>query len=1017
MLGTLARVIATNPSTERICQALDEFCARCAPLEGFAVVLRDDDDDHAVFSRGSPGDVDLASQAITDASLVHEESDEGERIALPFFVLGRPVGATLISSAAPVEAAALERIEIATLYAGASIGNGRLVEIAERDALTGLHNRKALDQAIAREFRRGARSQKPLAVILADVDFFHAYNTAYGHLAGDICLQQVARAISLSIDSPSGFLARYGGEEFVVMLPGEDEASASRAAERIVQAVAALECEHRASSLGRVSVSVGIAATRPAQGSDPNELLSLADGRLYEAKSAGRNRFVAASTRSDGPAVRERFESRDNFPSYLTAFVGRDRESKELEQAFDTARLVTVVGTGGSGKTRLALHVGRRVASRYRDGARLIELATKRSRDEILASLTRTFGIREIAGADPFEVLLDELREKRALIVFDNCEHVVRACSEVIVRILAECPEIAVLATSREALRIPGEAVYRLRGLTASDAQALFSERAEHAPDLPPAERASVVRAICKHLDGLPLAIELVAVHAEEFGLHGLLSAIEQRGGGLGFSAFAKTTRQENLYHTIDWSYELLDRAQQRLLARLSVFAFGARLDAVRAICCDEALPAQRLDGALSDLESKSLIEIDPERTEFRMAEPTAKYARMRLENEGARALHERFLHWYVNRSAALALEAGDPVYQAALQAQPAEIENYMLALHMLVTEHEDVGAGAELWANLGLYLGRLGWYAEVRRWSLLVLANESHLEDALVARLYRVLSVAAYGQTDGDAAEHYSRKALAIYQRLGDELGTARSLQTIGSSLYIRANYAQAREIYTRCLHVYRNIGNEHAVAAVLANLAAVETDGYCNVDAALAYTDEAIALCRRIDPNVKLGATLLTRGQAFYARGDYARASEALCESEAIFERLHHPFLGMTLSIAARGLIRQRQLPAAKTLLRRAVQIYALAEAPHYVAYCVESFALLAVADAQWESAAFMAGFAQSYRQRHNDVRANVDKSDFDEVLQLIDAALGDPLRAAAFGRGSAAALPAVFREALLL
>lgn len=1017
LLGTLARVVSTNPSQESLCRALFELCERSTGAAGFAVLLAEDDEPLVLFTRGETLDVHLAMSAIGSATRAVQRAGDRETVAFPLVADGRPFGAVVLGADGPIAGDDLDFIETAVLFASGPIANRRLADSMERDPLTGLANRRAFDRTLRGAWRRGLRSRKPITLILSDVDLFNAYNARYGHLAGDICLQRLAQVLSAHAAAASGLVARLGEDEFAVLLPGYTEDDAISIVDDIHETLAGLDLPHRGSSLGRVTTSTAIASSIPEGHDDPGRLVAIAKDRLAHAKGSGRNRRVGSirAATQDPPAF-ERFEAQTNFPHPHSSFVGREREMKELVELLSANRLATIVGTGGSGKTRIALEVGRRLAEAHRDGARWVDLAPMRHASEIVSVLARAFAVPEVSAVDALDMLLRDLREFDALVVLDNCEHVQRDCANIVPRLIAECPRLQVLATSREPLQLAGETVYRLRGLTASDSLMLFSERASLHDSRQDAGSERAVKAIVKHLDGNPLAIELVAAHLAEFGLRGLLSALE-RHGGLGFAARAKPQRHESLYQTIDWSFTLLEAPQQTLLTRLSIFAFGGRVEALREICADGALHKADIDDALRALDRKSLIELAPGQDEFRIAVPTAHYGQRRLQTAEFNALALRFGHWYARRSCALHPENGDAEYQALLTADPIEIENYLSALRRLLPERRDLQAGALLCANLCAFLGRVGRYADARRWLTSALEHADLLEDALVAKLHHTMGVTAYGQADAKAAEDHAREALALYERVGDELGIARSLQTIGSSYYIRGGYSQAREIYKRCLDVYRALGSEQATISALANLAAVEYDGYCNTDSALVYIRSAIVEARRLHSEYKLGASLLTLGQVLGSRDDFCGAFEAFDESAQILERLGHPILALTLSGSARLYLRLNQPQKAQAALRRALHIYVGAEAPHYVAYCIESFALLASAMSRHDAAAYLLGFSDAYRQRNADLRANVEQPDYDGVVRRARHALGDGIYRQAYERGTSASLAVALREAILL
>ncbi|MBV8490860.1 MAG: diguanylate cyclase, partial [Candidatus Eremiobacteraeota bacterium] len=293
------------------------------------------------------------------------------------------------------------------------------------DALTGISNRRAFDEALQREWQRCARGGEPLSVLLLDVDYFKLFNDAYGHPAGDECLRLVAQAIASCAKRAGDVAARYGGEEFAVILPEAAANSAVAVAEAIREALRRRQIPHEGSSLGYTTLSVGCASVVPRVDENPQSLIELADAQLYRAKAGGRNRVVLEAYFSDSPVAERRALQHDNLPAVTTSFVGRESEMLAIEAHLRDNRLVTLAGPGGVGKTRLAIEVGKRDGHRYPDGVWFVDLAPLREARFVGTSALLTFDLREEPGRQPSETLARALRDKRLLLIFDNCEHVV----------------------------------------------------------------------------------------------------------------------------------------------------------------------------------------------------------------------------------------------------------------------------------------------------------------------------------------------------------------------------------------------------------------------------------------------------------------------------------------------------------------------------------------------------------------------------------------------------------------
>ncbi|TME67445.1 MAG: LuxR family transcriptional regulator, partial [Chloroflexi bacterium] len=352
-----------------------------------------------------------------------------------------------------------------------------------------------------------------------------------------------------------------------------------------------------------------------------------------------------------------------NLPAESTSFIGRRREVAELRKKLLTARLVSLVGPGGVGKTRLAIRAATDLGRSFAGGAWLVELAEVG--DPALASntLMAALDLRDQAGAEPTELLLAYLKDKQLLIVLDNCEHLVAAAAELVHAILASAPGVRVIATSREPLSIPGEHVLPvpplelpaahgaepMHQLRQNEAVALFVERAAAASgtfELSRSNQAAVAD-LCRQLDGLPLAIELAAVRMRILTADQILERLSDRFGLLTGSVRGALPRHQTLHTTIDWSYDLLSAEEQSLFRKLCVFAGRFTLEDVEGVGADEVLQT------LSSLVDRSMVVREAMRAAscFRLHETMRDYALLKLREAGEEeAVMERCTAYYVAR-------------------------------------------------------------------------------------------------------------------------------------------------------------------------------------------------------------------------------------------------------------------------------------------------------------------------------------------------------------------------------
>ncbi|HEY8744448.1 MAG TPA: adenylate/guanylate cyclase domain-containing protein, partial [Chloroflexota bacterium] len=406
-----------------------------------------------------------------------------------------------------------------------------------------------------------------------------------------------------------------------------------------------------------------------------------------------------------------------NLPLQLTSFIGRERELGELTRRLQTARLLTLTGSGGAGKTRLALQVAAELVPRYPDGVWLAELAPLADPALVRRTVAAAVGVREAPGQAILDTLLAALREKRLLLVLDNCEHVLDACARLADALLRGCPGVQLLAASREALGVAGEVSWRVPSLAVPsleqrvaheqvaeyDAVQLFVERAQAA--LPSfsitAQNAMALAQVCARLDGIPLALELAAARVKGLTVDQLADRLHDRFRLLTGGSRAALPRQQTLRAAIDWSYDLLDEAEQRLFRRLAVFAGGWTVEAAEAVCAGDGLAHEDVLDILLRLVDKSLALAEERR--YRLLETVRQYGRDRLAASGeAGAVYARHAAFYLALAEELEPQfmLGGPTI--GRDGLVAEIDNQRAALNWYA-DSDDVEAvlrlaGALLW-------------------------------------------------------------------------------------------------------------------------------------------------------------------------------------------------------------------------------------------------------------------------------------------------------------------------------
>jgi predicted ATPase len=384
------------------------------------------------------------------------------------------------------------------------------------------------------------------------------------------------------------------------------------------------------------------------------------------------------------PALRTSERAPHNLPSELSSFVGREKELSEVKRLLADTRLLTLTGSGGCGKTRLALAAATDLLEEFEEGVWMVELAPLADPALVPQAVASTLGVREQPGRSPTETLSDYLSSKQVLLVLDNCEHLIEACAVLAEALLHSCPELRILATSREALGITGEVAWLVPSLSLPDLRhlpeieslpryesaRLFVERTTAVkPTFALTERnATAVAQVCYRLDGIPLAIELAAARAKVLSVEQISERLDDCFRLLAAGSRTAMPRHRTLHATMDWSHDLLPDEEQTLFRRLSVFAGGFTLEAAESVCAGKDLQRDEVLELLSHLVDKSLVAVwekDGE-TRYRLLETVRQYGREKLSESGEEGhLWERHAGYYL----ALAAKA-EPELKGAGQVE-----------------------------------------------------------------------------------------------------------------------------------------------------------------------------------------------------------------------------------------------------------------------------------------------------------------------------------------------------------
>ncbi len=697
-------------------------------------------------------------------------------------------------------------------------------------------------------------------------------------------------------------------------------------------------------------------------------------------------------------AIRDRFSEKPmkqtemrpaNLPAPRTGFVGREREvtaARELLLRPDV-RLVTITGPGGIGKTRLGVQVANALAENFLGGIHFVPLAPLSDPGLIPSVIVQAMGIREAGGQPPLQILSENLQDPlRApiLLLLDNFEHVMHA-APMVAALLAMGPSLKILVTSRAALHVYGEHEFPVPPLALPDtrskpsvqvlsecpAVALFVQRAIAAkPDFQlNGQNALAVAEICARLDGLPLAIELAAARVKVLSPSSMLTRLQSRLQLLTGGSRDLPQRQQTLRAAMDWSYDLLSAAEQKLFERLSVFVGGCNLEGVEAVCDAKAdLELDLLDG-MASLVDKSLVQ-QAEQTigesRFVMLQTIHEYALEKLEASGEKALTKR-----AHAAYCLILAEEEATEQNAaevakwLERMALEHDNFRAALEWL-TETGDAAWGLRLGAALFRYWEMREYFVEGRDrlGKLLKLAGAAAPTKARARALFAA-GVLAGEQGDYASADAMVGESLDITRQLGDKQGVAVSLNALAVLARDRGAVEVARSQFEDALVLWRELGDQKAIARALSNLANVVKLQGDNARARSLYA-ECLSIFQELGDGTGVAWSINYQGDVARDQGDSAAARILYERALTIFRELDDRW-GIAGTLADLGSLarEQRSYPAAHSLYGESLRIFRDLEHKRGIARLLECFACSAAAQFQAERSLRLAGSAAALRQ----------------------------------------------------
>lgn len=788
---------------------------------------------------------------------------------------------------------------------------------------------------------------------------------------------------------------------------------------------------------------------------------------------------AARARRTPGPQVAPLRAAPQNLPAPVTSLVGRAEERAGIAAMVrdEEIRLVTITGLGGVGKTRLGLAVAADLLPDFPDGLFFVPLAGIRESAFVIPAIARALDIREAAGQTTREALIGYLRTKRLLLLLDNFEHILPA-TFVVADLLAICPKMKIVVTSRAPLRVRGEHEWSVdplpfpaaheaadvRIVARSPAVELFRQRAVAVKRefRLTAENAGTVATICAKVDGLPLAIELAASRVRSLSPATLLTRLERRLALLTSGGQDLPARQQTLRGTIDWSYALLAPEDQRLFRRLGIFVGGWTMDAAEAVCGEEGIATTTVLDCLESLVSMSLVrQVDAagDTSRFEILETIREYALEQSalcdETEGTQ---RRQMAYFLAFAEEIEPTLVGMVQAPILTRLEVDHDNLRAALRWAQDTADD-GIGLRLAAALWPFWNVRGHLSEGRAWLerfLTRTADSDHSGDA-ATRAQALSGAAMLAHQQGDAAQSAARaeESLAIYRQLGDKRGIAFALNLLGAAAFESNNYEGAAERYAESLVLRREIGDRWGIAGSLNNLGRT-TRFQGDFARAAAFYRESEAMRREIGDKLGVAIALANQGQMARDRGDRIHAEPLLEESLSLYQEMRDKRgIAIVLNQLAQVAHDAGDLPRARTLCEESLALrreigdkwgiancldtlgeiahaagdYAQAQTfyqeslAHYTSMhnvlgivgCLEHLARLMSGREQWEDAARFLAAAAVLRQQIRAPLLPIDRPAVEQTIATARAVIGDVRFTSAWDTGRHAPYMQIIADAI--
>jgi predicted ATPase/class 3 adenylate cyclase len=706
----------------------------------------------------------------------------------------------------------------------------------------------------------------------------------------------------------------------------------------------------------------------------------------------------AQSLPKDFPPLKSFDTFPNNLPIQLTSFIGREKEITEIKSLLHSARLITLTGSGGTGKTRLSQEVSAQELTNFQHGVWLIELASLSDPSQIIPTMAQVFGLQELPFNSLMNLVIDYLRDKKLLLILDNCEHLIEACARLAHELLHQCAGLKILASSREALGIAGEVSYHVPSLANSESTKLFVDRARAAnPNFKLTDgNASSVAQICSRLDGIPLAIELAAARVKLLSPEQIAARLDDRFRLLVGGSRTALPRQQTLRALIDWSYDLLSEGEKRLLQFASVFVAGWTLAALEAIA-DDPNTIEHLE----QLVNKSLVVTEERETEMRYftLETIRQYAREKLfDAKQAPAARDRHFMYFNQLSESMWETFRSPNVLPMLDKVDDEVENFRTALEWGLENHAE--ENVRLAANFCAASTMLSIPAEgvtivttavERARALPPVEGEANIHrQKLIARALFVQGMVGLGVGNIPLVMQVLKEAIAISRLTGDKQVLGYSLgMYYTASTFINAPDGEAAA--QEGLQIFsQEVNDSFGLGIAYMNMARVSANKGDESEKER-YFGKLRETVREMPKSFQVSIFLLGMGMDERIRGNYNAARKFFEQGLEIFRRLHSRNFILVMRSELGHVERQTgNLTQAKLIYKETIKGWQDLGNRSAVAHELECFGFLAITDEEPQRAVKLFGAAEALRERIQSPMTDYERVEYNQSVTRLRAML---------------------------